>query len=128
MTYDYNFLVDILQSNLRNDVSYLIRECSFEETPYGKAYTIVIPNTVPEILKCCNSLKYDIVPEEVIFVGMQLGNLGSMAITREEMQAIIKHVLEKNKVEVEIVKVDGILLKGDESTYDILSIVSRENS
>lgn len=127
MTYDYNFLLDILQSNLKENVSYLIRECSFEETPYGKSYTIVIPNTVPEVLKCCNFLKYDIVPKEVTFIGMQLGNLGPMLITREEMQAVISQVLEKNNIIAEVVKADGILLKGDEITYDILSIVNRGN-
>jgi len=125
--YDYNFLLDVLTSNLKDSVAYIIRECSFEETPYGKRYTIVTPNNIPAILKCCNSLKYDINAEDVTFVGLQASNLGPVNITSKEMSSIIKAVLNKDKISAQVVYVNGISLKGENVVYDILSILNRGN-
>ena len=66
LKYDYNFVFDILHSNLQDSFDVMIRECDFEETPYGKYYTVVTPNNVPALLKCCNSLKYKINKEGYI--------------------------------------------------------------
>lgn len=125
MVYDYNFIMDILQSNLKTDVSYFIRECNYEETPYGRTYSIVVKNTVPDVLKCCNSLKFDIIPDDVTFIGMQLGNLGPVNITSKEMNAVITSVLGKNGIVAQVIKTEGVLLKGDEVVYDILGILNR---
>ena len=123
--YDYNFIMEILQSNLKHDVAYFVQECSFDETPYGNLYSIVVPNTVPDVLKCCNSLKYDISPNDVTFIGVQLGSLGPVNITSGEMQAVITKVLGKNNIVAQVVKVSGIVLQNKEVIYDILGILNR---
>lgn len=124
--YDYNFLMDILESMLMENLMYIVRECNFEEAPFGKPYTIVMRNTIPDILKSCNSLRYDIFPKEVVFVGMMLGNLGPVNVSSEEMNAVISQVLEKNDITTTIVKAEGVRLKGEGLNYDILSIISGE--
>lgn len=125
MYFDYNFVMDILETNLRSDLDYIVRECAYEETPYGRPYTVITRNTVPDILKCCNSLRYSINPNDVVFVGVTVGNLRQLSITNDEMRDIVECVLEKSNVNTCIVEAEGLTLKGDELSYDILSIIAR---
>lgn len=126
--YDYNFLFDLLWSNLQDDFDYMIRECDFDETPYGKYYTVVTQNTVPALLRCCNSLKYAVDSNMATFVGMQSSNLGALNLTSLEMKGIIEMVLSCNGIAAQVVQANGLLLKGDSVVYDILSIINRGNS
>lgn len=123
--FDYNFIMDILETNLRHDVSYIVRECDFDEAPFGKPYTIMTRNTVPDLLECCNSLKYSIDTSNTVFVGVELGTLGPVNISGDEMKHIIMQVLEKPNVFTTIVSIEGILLKGEKLSYDILSVIGR---
>lgn len=125
--YDYNFIMDLLMSNLKGSFAHIIRECDYEETPYNKTYTIVIKNTVPSLLECVSSLKYDIDEDRVTFVGMQIGDLGPVNLTSKEMENILKRALEKNRIAAQVVKARGVVLKGEEVIYDILSILNRAN-
>lgn len=125
--YDYNFLMDIIQSTTEGNVLHVIRECTMEEIPYGQTYTIVVSNTVPEILKCCSLINEEIESEKVTFVGMQTRNLGAICLTSQEMKSIIEVVLNLNSIAAQVVKVNGIGLKGDEVVYDILSVLNRGN-
>jgi hypothetical protein len=126
-TYDYNFILDLLESNLNGEVPHIIRECNIEEIPYGKSYTIVVNNTVPAVLKCCNTISAEINPERVTFIGMQTANLGPMNLTSEEMKSIIEIVLNINNVAAQVVHVNGIVLKKEEVVYDILRVLNRGN-
>lgn len=125
--FTYNFIMDVLESNLKGSVSNIIRECNYNETPYGRFYTIAVQNTMPSILKSCNSLQYDIDINQVTFVGVQIGDLGPMNLTSKEMGSVIDMVLNKNGIPSQVVKVKGILLKGEEVVYDMLSIINRGN-
>lgn len=125
--YNYNFIMDLLESNLKSSVSNIIRECDYSETPYGRNYTIVTQNTMPSVLKSCNSLSHDIDIHRVTFVGVQLGDLGPMNLSSKEMGAVIDTVLSKNGVPAQVVRVKGILLKGEDVVYDMLSILNRGN-
>lgn len=125
--YDYNFVFDMLQSSLREDIDRFIRELSYDETPYGVVYTVVTANTVPELLNCCNSLKYAIDAEMVTFVGVQCGSLGSVNLTSGEMKAIAEVVLMQNGINAQVMKVHGLNLKGGGPAYDILGILNRGN-
>lgn len=125
--YDYNFIFDILKSNLKGIFDHIIRECDYDETPYGQYYTIVTQNTIPAILKCCNKLKYDLNPEMVTFVGLQASNLGPINITSAEMKSIAEIVLNKNNVMAQVIHINGLLLKGDSVVYDIFGILNRGN-
>lgn len=125
--YDYTFVMDILESNLKSSFRHIIKECDFDETPYGRYYTIVTANTVPTVLKCCNSLKYDVDPELATFIGVQSSNLGAINITSNEMKAIAEVVLSKNGINAQVVHTNGLLLKGDKAVYDIFGILNRSN-
>ena len=125
--YDYNFLFEVLQSNLKDSLDYMIRECDFEDTPYGKYYTVVCQNNIPAILRCCNSIKYEINPEMVTFVGVQSSSLGALNLTSREMQGIIEILLSCNGIFTLVVQARGLVLKNEEVVYDILSIINRGN-
>lgn len=125
--FNYNFIMDLLESNLRESIYFMVRECDFAETPYGRYYTVTMPNTSPEILRACNQLKYLPDKEKVTFVGVQACNLGPVNVTSKEMGAILSVVLEQNGLAAKVVKIEGILLKGDEVVYDILGILNRGN-
>lgn len=124
--YDYNFVMDILETNIEKNFDYIVRECDFDEVPFGVPYTVVMRNTVPDILRCCMSLKYDINPEEVQFVGVATGELDALGINSVEMEGVISAVLEKNGIRVTVVHLGGVKLS-ERSNYDILSIIAREH-
>lgn len=126
MSYDYNFLFDLLISNLTGYVDYFVKECDFNDTPYGSRYNIICPDTVPEILKCINKLKYD-VDNNVMFVGMRTRNLGELNVSTREMTDIVQLLLGKSGIHAEVVTAEGINLKGDKVIYDVLSLIGRGN-
>lgn len=126
MMYDYNFLMDILETNLRTDLSYIVRECDFEEVPFGRPYTVVVRNTVPDVLQACMAVKYAIDPVAVKFVGVSTGTLDEVGLSSMEMEGILSIVLEKNGIKTTVVKAEGIRLS-ERSSYDILSILAGNN-
>lgn len=125
--YDYDFIFDILTSNLTGWVDYFIKECDFAQTPYGAYYNIVCADTVPDVLECCNSLVYDIDPDKVIMVGVRTNQQTPVNITSSEMTDIVQVVLDKTTLVAEVVEANGINLKGDEVIYDVFSIITRGN-
>ena len=88
---------------------------------------MVSANTVPAVIKCCNSIKIRLDSELVTYVGLQLGSLGSVNITSKEMGVIVAGVLEQNNIPTQVVKVKGIKLREEEVAYDLLSILNRGN-
>lgn len=125
--YDYDFTFDIIVSNLTGWVDYFIKECDFSQTPYGQYYNIVCADTVPDILECCNSLAYDIDEEKVVMVGLRTAQQSDINCSSSEMKDIVQSVLEKHKLQAEVVEAKGINLKGEEVVYDVFSIISRGN-
>lgn len=125
--YDYDFIFDILTSNLTGWVDYFIKECDFAQTPYGAYYNIVCADTVPDVLECCNSLVYDIDPDKVIMIGVRTNQQTPVNITSAEMTDIVQVVLDKTTLSAEVVEANGINLKGDEVIYDVFSIITRGN-
>ena len=119
--------MDVLESNLKGELSYIIRECDYSETPYGMFYTVVMSNTVPEVLRSCSILRYRPRVDSVTFIGMQLNDLGPVNISSNEMGAVISTVLEVNGIMAQTIRVSGIKLKGEDSAYDILGIINRGN-
>ncbi len=124
--YDYNFVMDVLETNLEEDLDYMIRECEYDEVPFGRQYTVIMRNTVPDILRNCMALKYDINPKEVQFVGVAVGDLDALGVNSMEMQSIVSMVLEKNGIHVTVIRANGIKLS-ERSNYDILSVIAREH-
>lgn len=125
--YDYNFTFDIILSNLTGWIDYFIKECDFEQTPYGQYYNIICADTVPDVLECCNNLAYDVDEESVVMVGVRTSEKTDVNISSKEMTDIVRVILEKQKLRAEVVEAKGINLKGDEVVYDVFSIISRGN-
>lgn len=125
--YDYNFIFDVILSNLTGWIDYFIKECDFEQTPYGQYYNIVCADTVPDVLECCSSLAYDVNEESVVMVGVRTSERTEVNISSKEMTDIVSVILEKQKLRAEVVEAKGINLKGDEVIYDVFSIISRGN-
>lgn len=125
--YDYNFIMDLLQHNLHSEIPFIIRECSFKEIPYGYNFTVVMRNMVPAVLKYCNEIQEKINPEKVTFIGVQSCNYGTLNLTSKEMKAVIESVLGINGVTVQVVHINGIVLRGEEVVYDVFSILNRGN-
>jgi CRISPR/Cas system-associated endoribonuclease Cas2 len=127
IVYDYDFVFDVLSSNLLGYIDYFIKECDFTQTPYGSYYNIVCADTVPDVLECCNSLVYDIDEEKVLIVGVRTGEKTEVNITSTEMTDIVRVVLEKNNLFAEVVEANGINLRGEDIVYDVFSIIGRGN-
>lgn len=125
--FDYNYLVDLLISNCTGYVYNFVKECDYNDAPYGRNYTVVCRNTVPDVLKCVNSLKYDINGENTVFVGMQINDIGDVNITSSEMQDIVNILLQKDNITAQVVRAKGVKLKGEGIIYDVLSLVGRGN-
>lgn len=125
--YNYNFICDILFNNLLGWINYFVKECDFDQTPYGSYYNIVCADTVPDVLECCSSLAYDVEPEKVIMVGVRTGAHTEVNINSAEMSDICKVVLDKPTVQAEVVEANGINLRGEDVVYDVFSIISRGN-
>lgn len=125
--YNYDFSFDIMISNLLGWVDYFVKECDFSQTPYGQYYNIVCADNVPDVLKCCNSLAYDVDEDKVVMIGVRTNNKTSVNISSKEMTDIVRTVLEKNKLIAEVFETSGINLKGDKFIYDIFSLISRGN-
>lgn len=122
--YDYNFLFTLLYNNLRDSVSYMIMECDFHELPYNVNTIYVSANTVPEILKLATSIVQPVIPEKTKFIGMQMNRLNPCYVNTSEMLSILSVILEKNKLDGQVLFTGGIKLKEDNSTYDIFSILN----
>lgn len=125
--YDYDFIVDILLSNLTGWIDYFIKECNFTQTPYGQCYSVVCADTVPDILECCNSLAYDIDTEMVTMIGVRTSERSNINCSSREMTDICRVVLDKPSLKAEVVEACGINLKGDDVIYDVFSVISRGN-
>lgn len=127
IVYSYDFVFDILISNLTGYVDFFIKECDFTQTPYGSYYNIVCADTVPDVIECCNSLVYDVDESKVTMVGVRTNKKTDVNITSTEMTEIVRILLEKNNLFAEVVEADGINLRGEEIVYDVFSIISRGN-
>ena len=127
IVYSYDFVFDILMSNLTGYVDFFIKECDFTQTPYGSYYNIVCADTVPDVIECCNSLVYDVDEAKVTMVGVRTNKKTDVNITSTEMTEIVRILLEKNNLFAEVVEADGINLRGEEIVYDVFSIISRGN-
>lgn len=125
--YSYDFIFDMLVSNLTGYVDYFVKECGFTQTPYKQWYNIVCADTVPDVLECCDSLLYDVDPEKVVIVGVRTSEKTEVNISSTEMTDIVRTVLEKDNLFAEVVEADGINLRGEDIVYDVLSIIGRGN-
>lgn len=127
ISYDYDFMVDVLFSNLTGWIDFFIKECDYSQTPYGQNYSIVCADTIPDILECCNSLAYDVDAKAVQMIGVRTSAKTALNCSSREMADVCRLVLDKPDLQCEVVEASGINLKGDGIVYDVLSVIGRGN-
>lgn len=127
LEYDYNFIYDLIISNLLGWIDFFVRECDFKDTPYGSYYTIVCADNVPDILECCQSLRYEIDENKVMMIGVRTNAPTAVNVTSKEMSDIVNTVMDTQNIQTQVVEANGINLKGDKVIYDVFSIIGRGN-
>lgn len=125
--YNYQFIFNILYSNLREDVTDMIMECDYHDVPQGVQSTYVCANTIPEIIKMGVSIQKDIDPKNTKFIGLQLNNLNPVNVNTKEMLAVLSVILTKNDLVGQVFRANGITLSGEGACYDIFSILGNKN-
>lgn len=125
--FDYDFIFDLLVSNLAGFIDYFVRECSFSQTPYGSYYNIVCGDTVPEILECVSSLKYNVDADKCLFVGVRTRDMGEINVSSGDFTDMVQILLGQDKLRAEVIQASGINLKGEEVIYDLLGVIGRGN-
>lgn len=125
--YNYQFIFNILFSNLIGDVNYMIMECDYYDVPSGVDVIYVSANTVPEIIKTGVSIERDVDPKHTKFIGLQLNNINPVNVNTKEMLAILSIILSKNNLVGQVFKCNGIRLNEGGSAYDILSVIKAGN-
>lgn len=125
--YNYNFIVDLLEDVLGNNISNIVVECSYDMAPYKMNYTIVCDCTMPDVLECCQSLLYNIEKEHVAVVGIKQSRWQEYNLTSQELSDVFSTVLDIDGVFAQTVTVEGSKLKQEVALYDLLSVIGRGN-
>lgn len=120
--YNYSFIFDLIYNNVQGKFTY-IKECEFEETPYGCRYIVVSRPTVPDILKTVNELRYE-VSEECMFVMASMMNINPIDVTMPEARTVLSMLLSKNVNYVHLLRFNGLKIKGGSELNDLSSIVN----
>lgn len=127
IVYDYDFVFDIISSNLLGYIDFFVKECDFTQTPYGSYYSIICADTVPDILECCDSIVYDVDEEKVTMIGVRTNAKSECNVSSSEMTDICRVVLDKTKLVAQVVEANGINLRGEDIVYDVFSVIGRGN-
>lgn len=125
--YNYQFIFNILRSNLRENVTDIIMECDFHDVPQGVDSIYVCANTIPEILRMGKSIYKDINPKHTKFIGLQMNNVNPVNVNTKEMLAVLSVILSKNDLVGQVFRANGITLNGEGACYDIFSILGNKN-
>lgn len=120
INYDYNTLLDLLVYNLDTNIDYYIYQNSLSQIPYGCKVDVVTPITVPEILKCVNSMSTISSYEDIHFVGLDITNLGHITLSEFEYRNLIEQLLEYNNLNCSVARIHGLLLKTEVGLGGIL--------
>lgn len=120
--YDYAMVFDLIKANVNLDAVF-IKECTYEETPYGCRYVVATSNTVPDLLKAINSLRYDI-DEDIMFVGVDCYSIKPVDISNSELQSVVSLVTEINFTNSCVISLEGVNIKTGGSLNDLSSIIN----
>lgn len=109
--YSYEVLMSILVSNLEEDIDHYIYETELKQIPYGSKVDVVMPTSVPEIFKCVNSMSSISSYNDILFIGLDITNLGIVSITESEFKILLKEIFQENKINSVVIKLRGLLLR-----------------
>lgn len=109
--YNYFDIISILASNLEYDLDYYIYETSLSNLPYGSKIDIVLPTTVPDVLRGISNMSTVSDFNDIIFVGLDITNFGAVSLTETEFSSLIEDLLQENILNCVTVKINGLLLR-----------------
>ena len=109
--YNYDIVLNILVSNLDDDIDYYIYESNLNQVPYGMPVDIVISNTIPDIFKSINNLTTISNFKDITFIGLEINNLGNVSLSEKEFKNILCEMFEYNDIKSVVVKTNGLLLR-----------------
>ncbi len=125
ISYSYSFIVNALYANLNTCIDYLVREDDFNETPPTTTSIIAVPASVIGVLQSCEKLEY-IQLKFMRFVGVNLQQLPETRILNSKtLDTMLSDLLEASISGSTIVNISTLRIGGDESFYDLRSIIEQ---
>ena len=109
--YNYDILMNILVSNLEENLDFYIYETVLSQIPYGTSVDVVIPTTVPEIFRSVNMMSSISEFNDIHFVGLDITNLGIVSISEAEFRALLCEIFQYNNLKCSVAKIHGLLLR-----------------
>lgn len=109
--YSYEVLMSILVSNLEEHIDYYIYETELNQIPYGSKVDVIMPTSVPEILKCVNSMSSISSYNDILFIGLDITNFGIVTISESEFKILLKEIFQENNIKSVVIKLKGLLLR-----------------
>lgn len=125
--YSYDFIVNLLEDTLDTTVSNFVVECDFESAPYNQNYTVVMEDTMPDVLECCQSLVHPVNKEQVAFVAIRQNEWQPYNLDSTVLSDIIAELLGMDEVIAQSITIPGVILRKKGVTYDLLSVIGRGN-
>lgn len=125
--YDYAYVRSLLGDVLKEFVQNFVIECDFTETPYNGYYSVVFDDTLPDLLRCTDSLLYPVTNTNTVFIGVRQNTLQPYNLSTDEITDIICEVLGIDEVYAQTVTLNGSTIKKEDSVYDLFSIIGRGN-
>lgn len=120
VVYNYDIIMSILVSNLEDHIDHYIYETELSQIPYGSNVDVIMPTTVPEILKSVNVMSSISSYQDLLIIGLDITNLGSVNITELEFKRLLEEIFQSNEISSVVVKVKGLLLKKEVGLGGIL--------
>lgn len=121
--YNYQFLVNLIYSNLSDRIKYIMKEGNFGDEPPATPYTIVFPATVPECIKASEKVRISTL-NNAFFVGVHLNTPKQIRIQNSnQFIPIVEDITHsQGSIKGALVELNSLLIGGD-TTYDIGSVL-----
>ncbi len=121
--FDYRYIQSLLYYNLVHDFKYLITESEINELPEDSDVTIVMPSTIPDILKTGELIDKSMI-DRCHFVGVDMQELPEVHVSSGlVLGKILQDILTEDKVVCPVITISSLRLDG--TIYDLGSIIGR---
>lgn len=111
MEFDYNIILNMLVANLDTTIDSYVYTTTLSNIPYGDLAEVVIPTTVPEILKAVQSMSSVREFNDLTFVGLNLNSLGTINVTQTEFKDLLTMLWQRENINTICVSTNGVVLK-----------------
>lgn len=111
---DYFFICSLLYNNLLANLTYLVKENSFDELPDSTRYIAVLPNNATDLLKTTMMLPVGY-ENNARFVGVDMLRVEELTIKNsKQIEMIVKDVLQiKSGLNIPIFNISSLKLGGE---------------